>query len=160
VLSYRGEAMYEYYNGYVIREGNEGISGNQLRQIYQDVGWINPSLPVWQNEKFEIAMKYSAWAFSVWHEDELIGMVRVISDRMMVASIQDLMVKSEHRNKGIGRKLVNLCLQKLPHGNWSAQTTPENYEFYKHCGFEMIEPSKTATLSYNGFIKAKLGGHR
>lgn len=154
------EFMYEYYKGYVIREGNEGVSGVQLRQLYQDVGWISTSLPQWQNEKFEIALKYSAWAFTVWYEEELVGMVRVVSDRVMVASIQDLIVKSEHRKKGIGRKLVALCIQKLPHCNWSVQTTPENYEFYRKCSFEMADTTKNASLVYNGFIKARIDGHR
>ncbi|WP_342455049.1 GNAT family N-acetyltransferase [Sedimentibacter acidaminivorans] len=35
----------------------------------------------------------------------------------MIASIQDLMVKKEYRKQGIGKKLIRLCLQKLPHGN-------------------------------------------
>ena len=46
--------MYQYFNGYIIREGNEGISGEQLRTLYENVGWINHEMPRWQNEKFEI----------------------------------------------------------------------------------------------------------
>ena len=152
--------MYQYYKGYVIREGNEGISGEKLRSLYRQAGWISDELPTWQNEKFEIALRNSAWAFTVWHKEDLIGMVRVVSDKVMVASIQDLMVISEHRKKGIGEKLVSLCLHKLPHGSWSAQTTPENYEFYKNCGFELLEESKGATLVYNGFGIARRDGHR
>ena len=87
-------------------------------------------------------------------------MVRVISDKMMFAAIQDLLVLKEHRKRGVGRKLIELCLQKLPHGAWSAQTTPENYDFYKYCGFEMPECSQNETLAYNGFSKAKKYRHR
>lgn len=152
--------MYQYFNGYVIREGNDGISGEKLRSQYRNVGWISDELPAWQNEKFEIALRNSAWAFTVWYRNDLIGMVRVVSDKIMVASIQDLMVMLEHRKKGIGEKLVNLCLQKLPHGSWSAQTTPENYDFYKKCGFEITEQSKSTTLIYNGYKIARCDGHR
>jgi len=151
--------MYQYYNGYVIREGVEGISGEVLRSLYERIGWVGSALPVWQSEKFEFAFANSAWGFTVWHGDELVGMVRVISDRMMFASIHDLMVVEGHRKKGIGRKLVELCLQKMPHGAWSAQTDPENYEFYKLCGFEMPDNAQ-ATLTYNGFLKARADGHR
>ena len=84
--------MYDYYKGYLIREGTEGIDGARLRELYEAVGWCNTSLPAWQNEKFEIAMKNSVWAFTVWDKDILIGMVRVVSDRVMVASIQDLII--------------------------------------------------------------------
>ena len=44
--------MYQYFNGYIIREGYEGISGEQLRTLYENVGWISPEMPRWQNEKF------------------------------------------------------------------------------------------------------------
>jgi len=127
--------MYQYFKEYIIREGNEGISGEKLRMLYEGVEWISPELPAWQNEKFEIAFKNSAWAFTVWYKNELIGMVRVISDKVMFASILDLVVLKEHRKKGIGSKLIELCLQKMLHGGWSVQTTPENYDFYKNCGF-------------------------
>ena len=46
--------MYDYYKGFVIREGNIGIDGAKLRTLYEAVGWCGSSLPNWQNEKFEI----------------------------------------------------------------------------------------------------------
>lgn len=142
--------MYEYYKGLIIREGTVGVDGSKLRKLYESVGWCGCDLPAWQNEKFEIAMKNSAWAFTVWDKDELVGMVRVVSDKVMVASIQDLIVLESYRRRGIGKKLVEKCLSKLPCGNWSARTTPENYDFYKDCGFS-IPQTDNATMEYNGF---------
>ena len=78
--------MYDYFKGYLIREGTGGINGAQLRKLNEAVGWCDISLPEWQNEKFEIALKNSAWAFTVWDDDALIGMVRVVSDRVMAAN--------------------------------------------------------------------------
>lgn len=151
--------MYEYYKGFVIREGTERISGDLLRSLYTEIGWCSTSLPIWQNEKFEIALHNSAWAYSVWDGERLVGYVRIVSDKIMVASIHDLMVKKEYRKQGIGKKLIQLCLQKLPHGNWSAKTTTENYKFYEECGFSMPD-IQNATMEYDGFIKAKLEGNR
>lgn len=142
--------MYDYYKGFLIREGTEGLDGAKLRTLYEAVGWCNSDLPVWQNEKFEIAMRNSAWAFTVWDKEELIGMVRVVSDKVMVASLQDLIILEKYRNIGLGKKLVEKCVAKLPCGNWSARTTPEYYAFYKKCGFEMPQ-AENATMEYNGF---------
>ena len=61
----------------------------------------------------------------------MIAMVRVISDGIMVANIVNLVVKCEYRGKGLGKKLVALCLQKLPHGDWFAHTSANNFDFYK-----------------------------
>ena len=146
--------MYEYYRGLIIREGNTGISGADLRKLYEAVGWCSSAMPAWQNEKFEVAMKNSAWAFTVWDKEELVGMVRVVSDQMMVAYIQDLIVLEQYRNKGIGRKLVEKCIAKLPCGNWGARTTPENYEFYRKCGFSMPK-ADNATMEYDGYMLSK-----
>ena len=106
--------MYDYFKGYLIREGTGGINGAQLRKLYEAVGWCDTSLPEWQNEKFEIAMKNSAWAFTVWDDDALIGMVRVVSDRVMVASMQDLIILEKYRKIGLGKRLVEKCIAKLP----------------------------------------------
>lgn len=152
--------MYEYFKGYVIREGKEGIPGDKLRALYIQTGWVSPTMSTWQNEKFEIALKNSAWAFTVWDKEKLIGMVRVVSDQVMVAFIQDLIVKEEYRHQGIGRKLIEVCLQKLPHGIWSARVCNEISELYKECGFEVGETNEKMTVVYNGFRKAKEQGHR
>lgn len=88
------------------------------------------------------------------------AMVRVVSDKVMTATIQDLAVKEEYRKKGIGKKLVGLCLQKLHHGNWWAHTTSDNYDFYRKCGFNTSEISYSSTLTYMVFSKAKIEGNR
>lgn len=146
--------MYDYYKGFIIREGTTGIDGAKLRVLYEAVGWSSSNLPVWQNEKFEIALNNSAWAFTVWDKDELIGLVRVVSDKVMVASIQDLIILEKYRKIGLGRKLVEKCIAKLPCGNWSTQTTSENYDFYIKCGFSMPQATN-ATMEYNGYKMSK-----
>lgn len=151
--------MYQYYKGVLIREGTEGVASRQLRELYEKTGWCSPGMPQWQNEKFTVALRNSAWAFTVWDKEILAGMVRVVSDKVMVESLQDLMLLPEYRNKGIGKFLVSLCLQKLPDGEWSARTTPENYDFYIKCGFAMPD-SNHAAMEYNGYTLARLRGDR
>ncbi|CAM3725096.1 GNAT family N-acetyltransferase [Mesobacillus thioparans] len=90
----------------------------------------------------------------------MVGMVRVISDQIMAANIMDLAVLSEYGGKGIGRKLVQLCLQKLPHGDWFAHTSANNFSFYEKCGFEVKDFSQNGTCAYYGYIQAKKDGDR
>lgn len=152
--------MYEYYKGFIIREGSYGIKTELIKKIYTEVGWTSLSQPLWQDEKYEICFKNSAWVFTVWDKEDMIAMVRVVSDKVMTATIQDLAVLEEYQGKGIGKKPVHLCLQKLPHGNWWVHTTSENYTFYKECGFELPDMSENATLTYMCFTNARLNGHR
>lgn len=152
--------MYQYYNGLIIREGADGLKSDTIKKMYIEVGWVSSNQPQWQDEKYEICFKNSSWVFTVWDNEDIVAMVRVVSDKVMTATIQDLAVKEAYRRKGLGKKLVGLCLQKLPHGNWWVHTTPENYDFYKKCGFDFSQISESTTLTYMGFIKARLDGHR
>jgi GNAT superfamily N-acetyltransferase len=152
--------MYEYFHGMIIREGADGLNGNYIKNLFYDAGWIIPSQPKWQDEKYEICFKNSTWVYTVWHNEEMIAMVRVVSDKVMTATIQDLIVDKKYHRQGIGKKLIELCLQKLPHGNWWAHTTPENYDFYRKCGFDIPNSEKSDTLTFMGFAKSKIDGQR
>ncbi|WP_316569523.1 GNAT family N-acetyltransferase [Neobacillus sp. YIM B06451] len=151
--------MYQYFNGLVIREGTEGIPAEKVEALFEDAGWAR-NTPNWQKEKFTLIFKNSTWAFTVWDKDDMIGMVRVISDQIMAATIMDLIVHSDYQGRGIGQKLVALCLQKLPHGDWFAHTSANNFPFYEKCGFEVKDPAKNGTCAYYGYIQARIDGHR
>ena len=152
--------MYQYHKGFIIREGTEGVPSDLLRELYVSVGWAGSQMPDWHNEKFEIALKTSAWAYTVWDKERLIALVRVVSDKVMIATVQDSIVHPDYQGKGIGSRLVELCLQKLPHGKWFSHTTSNNYEFYRRLGFSFIPEELEATLSYNGYKKAREEGNR
>ncbi len=151
--------MYEYYNGFIIREGVNGVPAENVEELFKDAGWVR-EIPSWQKEKFTLMFENSTWAFTVWDQNRMIGMVRVISDQIMAANIMDLVVSSDYRGKGIGQKLVELCVQKLPHGDWFAHTSANNFSFYKECGFEVKDLSENGTCAYYGYIQARIDGHR
>lgn len=121
--------MYHYFNGVVIREGTDGIPAESVETLFEDAGWAR-NTPTWQKEQYSLIFKNSTCAFTVWNQNQMIGMVRALSDQIMAANIMDLVVLSEYRGKGIAKKLVELCVQKLPHGDWFAHTS-------KKCGFEV-----------------------
>ncbi|MGG0654955.1 GNAT family N-acetyltransferase [Rummeliibacillus pycnus] len=151
--------MYHYFNGLVIREGTEGVPADCVEALFEDAGWAR-NTPFCQKEKFTLIFKNSTWAFTVWDNNKMIGMVRVISDQIMAANIMDLVVLSEYRGKGIGKKLVELCVQKLPHGDWFAHTSANNFKFYERCGFEVKDLSENGTCAFYGYIQARKEGHR
>ncbi|WP_096155021.1 MULTISPECIES: GNAT family N-acetyltransferase [Bacillus] len=151
--------MYQYYNGFVIREGTEGVPSESVEELFQDAGWARET-PEWQKEKYTLIFQNSTWAFTIWDRDQMVGMIRVISDKIMAANIMDLVVHSRYRGQGLGQKLVSLCVQKLPHGDWFAHTSADNFSFYKKCGFEVKDLKKNGTCAYYGFSQARKDGHR
>ncbi|WP_404407044.1 GNAT family N-acetyltransferase [Jeotgalibacillus malaysiensis] len=151
--------MYQYFNGLVIREGTKGIPAEEVEKLFQEAGWSR-NIPDWQKEKFTLIFENSTWAFTVWDHDKMVGMIRVISDQVMAANIMDLVVSADYRGQGLAKKLVELCLQKLPHGDWFAHTSANNFPFYQKCGFEVKDLSQNGTCAYYGYIKAREEGHR
>ena len=69
--SFPHSSVSQHYNGYNIREGAESIFGEQLRILYEGVGWVSHKMPTWQNEMLEFAFKNSTWIFPVWYNSEL-----------------------------------------------------------------------------------------
>ncbi|MBM7578753.1 GNAT family N-acetyltransferase [Jeotgalibacillus terrae] len=151
--------MYQYFNGLVIREGTGGIPASEVEKLFQEAGWAR-RIPDWQKEKYTLMFEHSTWAFTVWDEDNMVGMIRVISDQVMAANIMDLVVSGDYRGRGLARKLVELCVQKLPHGDWFAHTSADNFPFYQKCGFEVKDLSQNGTCAYYGYMKAREEGHR
>jgi ribosomal protein S18 acetylase RimI-like enzyme len=151
--------MYTYFNGLIIREGTNGLNKLSLKALYMDAGWVNNDTPKWQDEKFKLVFENSTWAFTVWDNEEMVGMVRVLSDKIMFATILDLIVKSSYRNQGLGQKLVKCCIEKLPYGTWYAHTTSNNFLFYEKCGLKVQETNESGNCVYFGRRKAKEEGH-
>ncbi|MCA0970542.1 GNAT family N-acetyltransferase [Halobacillus litoralis] len=151
--------MYEYFNGFVIRDSTEGIPSEKVHTLFKDAGWAG-ELPEWQKEKYTLMFQNSTWAFTVWKEEQMVGMVRVLSDQIMASNIMDMIVHSDYQGNGIGRKLVERCLEKLPHGDWFAHTSSDRFSFYKQCGFEVRDLSDNGTCVYYGYIQARKEGHR
>jgi len=151
--------LYTYFNGFIIREGVDGLDESSLKALYIDAGWVGDNTPKWQDEKFKLVFENSTWAFTVWNDEELVGMVRVLSDKIMFATILDLIIKHPYRKQGIGQKLVESCMNKLPHGTWYAHTTSNNYSFYEKCGLKLQNPSESGNCVYFGRRKAREEGH-
>ncbi|MFQ3543136.1 GNAT family N-acetyltransferase [Halobacillus rhizosphaerae] len=151
--------MYQYYEGLIIREGTEGVPAGEVKKLFEEADWVR-NLPEWQSEKFKLIFENSTWAFTVWNQDEMIAMVRIISDRIMAATIMDLVVSAPYRRRGIAKQLIKLSLQKLPHGDWFAHTSANNYELYRKCGFDVPDNQNNGTCVYYGYIQARKDGHR
>lgn len=58
------------------------------------------------------------------------------------------------------KKLVKMVLQKLPHGDWFAHTSSNNFSFYEQCGFEVKDVHSHGTCAYYDYIEARKAGHR
>lgn len=76
------------------------VSAAEVAQLRKVVGWT----PL--NEQLDQALANSYTHFSVRVNNQLVGFVRVISDRAIHAYIADLIVHPDYQKKGIGKALI------------------------------------------------------
>lgn len=112
---------------------------DQLIDLYQDLGWWTESH--YQRASIPQLIKGSFCFFAAFHEDQLVGIGRVLSDGVSDAYLHEIGVRSTYRRRGIGRELVrrltDYCIEKDL--EWiGLVATPENEEWYRQCGFERL----------------------
>lgn len=88
--------------------GSERIE--EVYEIYEENQWESY---LGNKDKLTVAFKQSLFIFGAFENDKLVGFVRCIGDGEYILYVQDLIVKSSHHRKGIGRELMKQVFQKF-----------------------------------------------
>ncbi len=112
------------------------LPSDELHRLFMSVGWSDGSETPDMREKFNLPFKNSTLVVSAWIGDKLIGVVRVLSDQVVRSVIYDLVVDPEFQGKGIGRELIERCIQHFPHSEWLVQTEENTAVYYEKIGFK------------------------
>jgi len=116
--------------------------------LYLRTGW-NDILNLTKQE-VDTAVQSSFICICAYNQLELVGFGRVISDGIVYASIYDVMVKEEFKNRGIGTEIVKILVAKCKTSNipsihlWAATGTAP---FYNKLGF-MARPDDAPGMKY------------
>ncbi|MEL7626850.1 MAG: GNAT family N-acetyltransferase [Anaerolineaceae bacterium] len=83
---------------------------HQVFDLYESVGWTayTKDLP-----KLLRALEKSPLLISAWDGEELVGLIRALTDGETIAYIQDILVKPAYQGKGIGDELMSRLLKEL-----------------------------------------------
>lgn len=108
----------------------------RLFDLLKDAYW-NPGLSL---ERLQRRLEHSL-GFRLYHERELIGFARLLSDGDSFAYLADVMVAPEWRGQGLGRWLMS-CVQAHPvmqQIRWCLLSTRDAQSFYTQVGFQPHE---------------------
>ncbi|TIH20132.1 N-acetyltransferase [Marinifilum sp. JC120] len=111
---------------------NKEFSADELEKLFLSVEWESGKYP----EKLKQAMFNSHKVFSVRDGDRLIGLINSITDQVLTAYFQYLLVDPEYQGHGLGKKLVTGMLEtysEIPRKVLIAME--DKVGFYKNCGF-------------------------
>ena len=122
----------------------EPIMPEQLILLFKQTGWADKRGPL----DVQQMLDRSHFTLGVWDEDQLIGFARVITDDRYRALIDDVVVDSAYRNRGVASAMLDKLLKRLQHiEEIMLDCAPELEGFYGRFGFETKRGSSMILLN-------------
>ena len=111
----------------------------QLYHLFFSAGWAgSESTPDPDTLRyFNVPFMNSTLVISAWDNDRLIGVVRVLSDKIIRSVIHDLVIDPDYRKMGIGKELIRRCIEHYLNSEWLVQTEKHISGYYEKMGFKI-----------------------
>jgi ribosomal protein S18 acetylase RimI-like enzyme len=116
--------------------------------LYEGVGW---SAYTKDPERLLKALAHSE-VITAYVEEQLVGLIRCITDGQTILYIQDLLVASEFQGQKIGQRLLKKMLANHPSIRQKVlitDNTEKTRHFYEACGFSSLEEQQIAAFIYS-----------
>lgn len=129
-----------------IRPYNEGHDFDQVLQLYFAVNWLAYTK---DPEKLKRALANSHLVLVAFSDQQLVGLIRSISDGEVISYIQDILVTPVRQREGIGKSLVDELMSRTNARQTVLMTDnePRQRSFYESLGFRLLAGD------LNGFVR-------
>ena len=125
----------------LIESTSKSLTGEQMNSLRLTVGWCAKR----SEEKWREILDKSSFVYSIFDQDKLIGMGRIVEDGVM-CMFYDIVVHKDYQGKGIGKMIMNnllLFTEDKKYSSISLFADPDNKEFlipfYNKFGFKLFE---------------------
>ena len=109
------------------------IPAQQLWRLFQQTNWAATRTV----EDIEVMLKATPICLGAWHDEQLVGFARVLTDDCYRAIVEDVIIDQSLRGKGIGRVMMEQILDRLKHVEEIILFCgEERVPFYTRLGFE------------------------
>ena len=109
----------------------------QVQELFLSVNWISGKYP----ERLYKALMNSSTVLTVWDDEKLVGLTRVLDDSEMLAQIHYVLVRPDYQGQGIAGKMIQYVKEKYK-DFFYIDVMPEdkkNVPFYVKQGFSVME---------------------
>lgn len=126
---------------FVIVEGCDKVAFEKVHAMLADSYWAKGV----SREEVERAARNSSLVVGAYVGDELVGYLRVVSDKVTFGWISDVVVDPAYQRRGIGKAMVRYALRHPEHQGfrrWVLKTR-DAQGVYAACGFRPVaEPEQ------------------
>ena len=114
---------------------NEPITTSQFIKLLAD-STLSERRPIDDRQCIEGMISNSNLTVSAWHNNNLVGIARSVTDFHYVCYLSDLAVSKEHQKSGIGKQLQILTQKQLGSKcKLILIAAPSANPYYEHIGF-------------------------
>ena len=132
---------------------DKNIERDALLNLYNDAAWTAYTD---KPEELENAISNSLYVCIAMDKEKLVGLIRIIGDRLTIIYIQDILVLNSYKRNGIGTALMLKALDKFKTVRQKVLLTDDNIGtrgFYESLGF--ISSEKARLVSFVKFESIK-----
>jgi len=122
----------------------------ELKELYESVGWTAYTSNM---DRLEQALRNSSHLVTARDGGRLVGLARCVSDDTSIAYVQDILVDPGCQHRGIGRALLQDCLDRYEHVRQKVLITDDRADqlrFYKSLGF--ANTRELVDMPINAFV--------
>lgn len=108
-----------------------------VEELFLSVGWVSGQYP----SRLYKALMNSSTVITAWHNEKLVGLVRVLDDSEMVAYMHYVLVNPQYHGQGIAGKMIEMIKEKYKDYLY-IEVMPEeskNAKFYERFGFSVMK---------------------
>lgn len=139
------------YKMYDIIVGVDNLTKEAVLELYKKLGWTKY---VEDPDSLFKAILNSTYVVTVQENKTIIGLARCMSDDISINYLQDILVDPAYQKKGIGRKLLENCLERFKHVRSHVILTDDEERqriFYESLGYKNTKDLKKINL--NCYVK-------
>ncbi|MBI3813775.1 MAG: GNAT family N-acetyltransferase [Nitrospinae bacterium] len=132
------EVVMQINDEYYISDKIDKINFGQVREMLKDAFWSKDI----SAEEIKRGASNSALVVAAYHKNnDIVGYLRVISDKTRFAYLLDVYVHKKHRKKGIARSMVSFALnhRELKDVYQWLLVTRDAHDVYKTVGFQPLQ---------------------
>lgn len=129
-------------NGLTVKH-NE-LTAEEFVELWETVWDCGPSL-----EQTKLAMEHTLFRVSVYDNEKIVAMARMLGDMGLNYYIKDVAVRPEYQKKGIGKLLINELLDFVKKNGISGTeifvelcAVPDKVSFYEKLGFDFNDAKR------------------
>ena len=118
-----------------VREGLEGLTPARIITLYRRAPLLRP---VSDPESVWRMFENSSVVLTAWHEGQLVGIARVLSDGVLYSYLCDLAVEPDVQRLGVGKQLIATVLERCKGTELVLRDSDISSGFYAHLGFKRV----------------------